>query len=76
MGRAKSIQQDIIDWSINVLEKPNKHLNNFPACPYARVTRLKNKLKINYFLLLGSNGNLFSEIVAAVVFITVFLFCN
>ena len=46
MGRAKSIQQDIIDWSINVLEKPNKHLNNFPACPYARVTRLKNKLKI------------------------------
>ena len=46
MGRAKLIQQDIIDLSINVLEKPNKHLNNFPACPYARVTRLKNKLKI------------------------------
>jgi hypothetical protein len=40
------IKDDIIDWSVNVLEKPNKHLNNFPACPYAKQTRLQNKLHI------------------------------
>ena len=46
MGRAKLIENDVIDWCINVLEKPNKHLNNFPACPYAKTTRTRNRLKI------------------------------
>ena len=42
----RSIKEDIISWSKDFLEIPNKHLNNFPVCPYAKKTRLDNHINI------------------------------
>ena len=42
----RTIKEDILSWSKDFLEIPNKHLNNFPVCPYAKKTRLENKIKI------------------------------
>ena len=38
MPLEKEIKQDVRRWSELYLEVPNKHLNGFPACPYARKT--------------------------------------
>ena len=42
----RSVKEDIISWSKDFLEIPNKHLNNFPVCPYAKKTRLDNHINI------------------------------
>jgi len=42
----KTITQDILDWSINFVEKTSDKLNNWPICPYAKQARLKNQVKI------------------------------
>ena len=41
-----SITEDIIRWSKEVIEKPNKHLGNFPTCPYAQQCRVQNTFKV------------------------------
>ena len=35
----RTITQDIISWSKNFLEKPNKDLGGKPVCPFAKKTR-------------------------------------
>ena len=42
----KSIKDDILSWSQDVIEKPNKHLGNFPTCPYANGCRTQNQFAI------------------------------
>ena len=42
----RSIKEDISLWSKTVIEKPNKHLGNFAACPYAKSCREKKQFKI------------------------------
>ena len=42
----RTITQDIISWSKNFLEKPNKDLGGKPVCPFAKKTREENKLRI------------------------------
>tara|TARA_R100001460_G_scaffold102156_2_gene146433 strand:- start:25429 stop:25986 length:558 start_codon:yes stop_codon:yes gene_type:complete len=42
----KSIKEDILSWSKDFLELPNKHLNNYSVCPFAKKTRLDNKIRI------------------------------
>ena len=42
----RTIKEDILSWSKDFLEIPNKHLNNFPVCPYAKKTRLDNHIDI------------------------------
>ena len=42
----RTITQDIISWSKNFLEKPNKDLGGKPVCPFAKKTREDNKLQI------------------------------
>jgi hypothetical protein len=39
-------KQDIEQWIINFVEKPNPLLNNWPPCPYARQARLNKKVDI------------------------------
>jgi len=41
-----SIQADLRDWSLNVLEIPNKTLNGLPACPYAKEAWKQNKVHV------------------------------
>ena len=42
----RTITQDIITWSKEFLEKPNKDLGNKPVCPFAKKAREENKLRI------------------------------
>tara|TARA_Y200000002_G_C22663555_1_gene656921 strand:- start:1248 stop:1874 length:627 start_codon:yes stop_codon:yes gene_type:complete len=42
----RTITEDISRWSKEVIEKPNKHLGNFSACPYARSCRKNKQFKI------------------------------
>ncbi len=41
-----SITEELLAWSENFLEKPNKELGGWAVCPYAKAARLKNQLKI------------------------------
>lgn len=41
-----SIESDVRQWSREVLEVPNKHLNGLPACPYAKQTWQDNKVLV------------------------------
>ena len=41
-----SIADDLREWSMNVLEVPNPHLDGLPACPYAKKAWQDNKVKI------------------------------
>jgi len=41
-----SIADDLREWSMNVLEVPNEHLDGLPACPYAKKAWQDNKVKI------------------------------
>jgi hypothetical protein len=43
---ATSIADDLREWSMNVLEVPNSHLDGLPACPYAKKAWQDNKVKI------------------------------
>jgi len=38
------IRQQLEHWLTNFVEQPNPLLNNWPPCPYARQTRLSNKI--------------------------------
>jgi hypothetical protein len=40
------IKQKLEQWLVDVVEKPNPLLNNWPPCPYARQARLDNKIHI------------------------------
>jgi len=42
----KKITQDILNWSINFVEKKSNKLNDWPICPYAKQARLKDQVKI------------------------------
>lgn len=42
----KTISEDIIDWSINFVEKKSDKLDEWPICPYAKQARLKNQVEI------------------------------
>ena len=42
----RSITEDILSWSKDFLEQPNKHINNLPVCPYAKQTRINNQIEI------------------------------
>lgn len=42
----RTITQDIITWSKNFIEKPNKDLDGMPVCPFAKKTRQDDKLNI------------------------------
>ena len=44
--KAKTITDDILSWSEDFVELPNKHLGNVPACPYAKKARLDNKVRV------------------------------
>jgi len=41
-----SIADDLREWSMNVLEVPNEHLDGLPACPYAKKAWQDDKVKI------------------------------
>lgn len=41
-----SIGDDLREWSMNVLEVPNPHLDGLPACPYAKKAWQDDKVKI------------------------------
>lgn len=40
------IQQQLEEWIVDFVEKPNPLLNNWPPCPYARQSRLANQIHI------------------------------
>jgi hypothetical protein len=42
-----SIEQDVRNWSQEVLETPNKRLNGLPACPYAKKAWVDNKVYVH-----------------------------
>ncbi len=42
----RSVTDDILLWSQDVIEKPNKHLGNFATCPYANKCRTQNQFAI------------------------------
>ena len=42
----KLIKQELIDWIVNFVEKPNPLLNNWAPCPYARQARITDKIAI------------------------------
>lgn len=40
----REIHRQLIEWMINFVEKPNKLLNDWAPCPYARQARLSGKV--------------------------------
>lgn len=40
------ISKQLTKWIVDFVERPNKLLGDWPPCPYARKTRLENKLHI------------------------------
>lgn len=40
------IKQQLLDWMIHFVEKPNPKLGNWAPCPYARAARLNNKMLV------------------------------
>lgn len=40
------IKQQLNEWMINFVEKPNPQLGNWAPCPYARKARIENKIVI------------------------------
>jgi hypothetical protein len=42
------VEQKLIDWMINFVEKPNPMLNNWAPCPFARQARINNKIEIQH----------------------------
>lgn len=47
----EQVKQDIEQWIVNFVEVPHPALGNFPPCPYARSSRLKN----SYAVYLGTD---------------------
>lgn len=44
----EEITQQLTQWLIDFVEKPNPLLNNWPPCPYARQARINNKISIKF----------------------------
>jgi len=42
----RTIEEDIISWSKDFLELPNKELGNKPVCPYAKKARISGQVSI------------------------------
>jgi hypothetical protein len=42
------IQQQLTDWLVNFIEKPNPMLNGWAPCPYARRARVSGKFDIKF----------------------------
>tara|TARA_R110002012_G_scaffold97689_1_gene234573 strand:- start:153 stop:689 length:537 start_codon:yes stop_codon:yes gene_type:complete len=42
----RTIKEDIISWSKDFLELPNKELGNKPVCPYAKKARISGQINI------------------------------
>ena len=42
----RTIKEDIISWSKDFLELPNKDIGNKPVCPYAKKARLSGQINI------------------------------
>ena len=40
------IKEQLNEWMINFVEKPNPQLGNWAPCPYARKARIENKIEI------------------------------
>jgi len=40
------IRQQLQQWLVDFVEKPNPLLNNWPPCPYARQARISNQIQI------------------------------
>ena len=40
------VKRDIEQWIVNFVEVPHPALGNFPPCPYARSSRLKNSYEV------------------------------
>jgi len=45
-SKVKTVTEDILSWSKDFVELPNKHLGNVPTCPYAKKARLDNRIRI------------------------------
>ena len=45
-AKVKTVTEDILSWSKDFVELPNKHLGNVPTCPYAKKARLDNRIRI------------------------------
>ena len=44
--QARKIKEDVRLWSKHFLEVPNKHLGGYPACPYARMAWIQDKVQV------------------------------
>jgi|TARA_R100000995_G_scaffold35562_1_gene16288 hypothetical protein len=44
--QARQIKEDVRLWSKHYLEIPNKHLGGYPACPFAKMAWLQDKVQI------------------------------
>jgi hypothetical protein len=44
--KVKTVTEDIISWSKDFIELPNKHLGGVPACPFAKKARLNDRVRI------------------------------
>jgi len=44
--KARKIKEDVRLWSKHYLEIPNKHLGGYPACPFAKMAWLQDKVQI------------------------------
>lgn len=42
----EQVKKDIEHWIVNFVEVPHPALGNFPPCPYARSSRLKNSYEV------------------------------
>ncbi len=45
----EQFRQEVEDWIINVVSKPNPLKGNFPPCPYARTAWLNNRVSLHWF---------------------------
>ena len=43
-----NIRNELIEWMINFVEKPNPMLGGWAPCPYARSARINNKISIQF----------------------------
>ena len=42
------IKEQLNEWLINFVEKPNPLLNNWAPCPYARQARINDKISFKF----------------------------
>ena len=53
----RTIEEDIISWSKDFLELPNKELGDKPVCPYAKQARISGQVNI----VVEESGEKFSD---------------